>query len=79
MHKTLAAALLLAASAGGAFAIDGTSMLGIAAEREARELGIHIDAAALTTTQLALINAVTASSDYSRNDKERQVRAIVGF
>jgi hypothetical protein len=79
MQKTLAA-LLLVASTGAAFADHGTSMLGITAEREARELGIKgVDADMLTLNQLALINAITASSDYTRNEKERQVRAIIGF
>jgi predicted metal-dependent phosphoesterase TrpH len=79
MKTILAAALAVAASAGAAFA-DHTTMLGIAAEREARELGIRgVDADMLTLNQLALINAVTASSDYTRNEKERQVRAIIGF
>ena len=73
-----AAALAVAASAGTAFA-DHTTMLGISAEREAREVGVNIDPGMLTLNQLALINAVTTSGDYTRNEKERQVRAILGF
>ena len=73
-----AAALAVAASTGAVFADSmGTSMLGITAEREARELGV--DADMLTLNQIALINAVTASDDYTRNEKERQIRAIIGF
>ena len=76
-----AAALAVAASTGAVFADSmGTSMLGIAAEREARELGVRgVDADMLTLNQIALINAVTASDDYTRNEKERQIRAIIGF
>jgi hypothetical protein len=77
--KTILAALAVAASAGAALA-DHTTMLGIAAEREARELGVKsVDADTLTLNQLALINAVAASSDYTRNEKQRQIRAIIGF
>jgi hypothetical protein len=81
MQKILAALLLVATSTGAVFAMDnGTSMLGIAAEREARELGVKgVDADMLTLNQLALINAVATSSDYTRNEKERQIRAIIGF
>jgi hypothetical protein len=73
-----AAALAVAASAGTAFA-DHPPMHGISAEREAREVGVNIDPGMLTLNQLALINAVTTSGDYTRNEKERQVRAILGF
>jgi hypothetical protein len=82
MKTILAAAVYaVAASAGAAFADSpGRSMLGIAAEREARELGVRgVDADMLTLNQVALINAVTASSDYTRNEKERQIRAILGY
>ena len=55
-------------------------MLAIAADREIMELGIHdVDTAALSLTQVSLINAITASSDYSPNEKAKQVRAIVGY
>lgn len=82
MKTILAAAILAAATTTGAAFADTmqTSMLGIAAEREARELGVRgVDAEMLTLNQLALINAVAASNDYGHNEKARQIRAIIGF
>lgn len=80
MTRTFAAAaLLLAASAGATFATDGGStMLGIAAERESREVGVSIDADMLTLNQIAVINAITTSSGYGPNEKAHQIRAILG-
>ena len=82
MNRILAAATLaVTASAAFADTMPGqTSMLAIAADREIMELGIHdVDTAALSLTQVSLINAITASSDYSPNEKAKQVRAIVGY
>jgi hypothetical protein len=82
MKKTLAAmAVVIAATTGAALAQtmdEGLSMLEIAAQRELSKIGMgDVDPMSLTLNQLAEIKTITASSDYSVDDKERQIRAIL--
>jgi hypothetical protein len=82
--KRIALALVLASGASlaaPAFAQDmgeALSMLELSAQRELRDYGFtDTDVMRLTLSQLALIKGISQSSDYSSNDKMRQIERIL--
>lgn len=57
---------------------ESLSMLELAAKRELTAIGLtDVDPMALSLNQLAQIKSVFESSDYTVNEQERQVRAII--
>ena len=86
MKATFTALALAASLLGGAASAQdasmtmevGLSMLELSAERELREYGYgDVDVMTLTLSQLAGIKAVTSSSDYSGDERERQIGVIL--